>query len=208
MRRDLATLAGGLLMLVLDGCATRCPEPPIAPTPIAAPAPAPAPTPDPRTNAAIDPTLPLCDDLLAEVDGFHRIIRDDHACRAVGVLVLNNFTGKRDFVIDAWPVVVVADQRWLMIESIWLPDTRLAAGTIRDLEGRLVEVAGVLHDQPPGSKQNWQHMPTLAPVTAIRAIDSPAHPGLIDSPAHPGLIDAPPIDMSKKPCPSDQPCPP
>lgn len=160
MNPVLATFALGALV----GCATTGPEPipaPIAGTSGSVPPPALA---TPRLGAPIDPALPLCERMLLSR------ARTGATCRAVGVLARREFTSKGGAVIDTWPVLVLADGSPLMLESIWLPDTKLEAATITALEGQPVEVAGKLHDVPPGSIQNWTHAPTLAPVSAIRRV--------------------------------------
>ncbi len=89
------------------------------------------------------------------------------------MLVQQTFNEKSGRFMTTWPILILDDGCTLMLESIWLPETALPDEVIAALEGRRVEVAGLLHRQPPqqtGYGENYAQFPTLAPVTALRPV--------------------------------------
>lgn len=162
----------GAVAIAAAGCASApCPDPAPPPAPPAqAPAPAPEPEPDwvALERAAIDPTLPRCDE---------EPIAWDRACRMTGVYALNTIGSKKSSVLAVWPVVVAGHGGSALVGSLWFPETFPDPETLARYEGKRVEIAGVLRSEPahkdPRYKQNLR-APTLLPVYAIRVLgDAP-----------------------------------
>ncbi len=160
----------------MAACADRGPQPR---APSAAPVPASgaetgsAPVVARRLDATIDPALPACDPLCNDRSPYALVKASQGACRTAGVLARRPFNDKGGRLLTTWPVLILDDGCTLMLESLWLPETALPDEVIGALEGQRIEVAGVLHVQPPlkpGYAENYMHFPTLAPVAALRPV--------------------------------------
>lgn len=91
-----------------------------------------------------------------------------------GTYSLATYMGMRS-VLDVWPALILADGEVVMLDSIWFRDRRPAQATLDRLEGKLVEVIGELHMQPP-KREGVRNMsaPCISPIHAIRVLgDAP-----------------------------------
>lgn len=170
MRRAAPLLA----WLTLAGCANPAqPQRPAAP-PVATAAP---PAPRPPTVLPGPPPLPpetppasLGLDLAALPDCRTILVGE---CRVTGTYSLATYMGMRS-VLDVWPALILADGDTLMLDSIWFRDRRPAQATLDRFEGKLVEVVGELHMQPPKEPGRNMIAPCLSPIHSLRVVgDAP-----------------------------------
>lgn len=173
LRDALCVLVGSLGLL--NGCAARCLDRTDQTLPTSEPMVATLAQP-PRASeqplAAIDPTSPLCSEVLE--DASDTLMQP---CRVIGVYTLDVFLDAGGSVFDVWPVIHLETGGKVLLESIWFPEKKHDSATVDRYAGRRVEVFGVPHRVPPlppdrEGLNNYAALPCLSPVLALRVLES------------------------------------
>jgi hypothetical protein len=92
------------------------------------------------------------------------------ACRLVGIYALELFTTPGGRVTNVWPVLLLPDGDFVLLENPWHPEARPDPAVITRHEGERVEVIGVLRAQPPLPDELRKVNLEIACMTPIQAM--------------------------------------
>lgn len=90
-------------------------------------------------------------------------------CTVIGTYAIRPFHNQKGEKFREWPVVVLADDEVVLLESFWDESKKHSPETIARFEAKTVRAKGMLHGEPPGSVANIA-IPCISPVDKLEIV--------------------------------------
>jgi hypothetical protein len=87
-------------------------------------------------------------------------------CSVIGTYEIKPFNNKKGKLIANWPVVVLEDNKMVLLESFWQKEKMRPEEEQKLFSGKKVRATGKINQFPPGSIENIA-IPCISPVDDV-----------------------------------------